>query len=157
MYILRQMETLVSLCSLPTGRWLTFCVVGNSLVGNSLPMIIKNRRLVLDMWCQILEYRRIVCSIYKQRLEDVNSWEDTLNKNWAMDKKIEIMRNPVQPHFGGNSLSNINFSNWTVFKLQMRSNALPVVAATINGIALRVADIAEFKPRVEALTRSSLS
>ena len=29
----------------------------------------------------------------------------------------------------------------------MRSKTLPVVAATINGIALRIADIAEFQPR----------
>lgn len=31
----------------------------------------------------------------------------------------------------------------------MRSKTLPVVAATINGIALRIADIAEFQPREE--------
>ena len=32
---------------------------------------------------------------------------------------------------------------------QMRLKTLPVVAATINGIALRIADIAEFQPREE--------
>lgn len=31
--------------------------------------------------------------------------------------------------------------------LRIRSKALPVVAATMYGIALRIADIAEFKPR----------
>jgi len=46
-------ETLVSLCSLPIGNGLTFCVVGIILLaGNNL---------------------RIVYSICKQRLEDVNS------------------------------------------------------------------------------------
>jgi hypothetical protein len=39
-------------------------------------------------------------------------------------------------------LSNIRLNG-----LRIRSKALPVVAAAINGIALRIADMAEFKPR----------